>query len=180
MTTKILTMIMLLLIIVLSLFNENTGSMHRERDPNKLIGSFLPSLSVKSLSGEEFLLSSLHRQNELLIFFSTTCEHCLNELRFWNNASLTLHRSWDIRCISVNSAEETVEFLSAHSLKLPVVLAAHDDVREQFHINSVPSLFLIDTEGVISAYIAGSVNKEHLMKKLNGLIHTQTGSGLGK
>lgn len=171
MTSKILSMFMLLMIVLLIIVTEYAGSGRGESDPNGLIGARLPSLTVKSFSGQEIDLTGPHRLNQLLIFFSTECEFCLEELLFWNDHVAAADSVLELRCISVDPAEVTAKFLSDHSLDLPVYCADHTDVRQQFRITRVPSLFIADTEGIIKGYVAGTVDKRRLSRSLSMLLH---------
>jgi cytochrome c biogenesis protein CcmG/thiol:disulfide interchange protein DsbE len=173
---RILTIFMLALIVLLVIVNEKSWIRDQEPDPTELIGTKLPPLSVTTLSGEDTLLSDLQRQFGLLIVFSTTCEYCLEELRFWESKRMELSHVLDIRCISVNTAEMTTEFLSEHSIELPAYVADHTEIRERFRINRVPSLFIMNKEGIITAYYSGAVSKERIVEKLKELLHVQSGS----
>ncbi len=176
---RILTTFTLVLIVLLVIMNEKSWIRDRELDSTKLIGTKLPPLSVTTLLGEEILIPGLQRQNGLLIFFSTTCEYCIEELQFWNNMGMELSQSLDIRCISVNTAEETAEFLSEQSIELPAYTADHKEVRELFRINRVPTLFVVDKEGIIKATFAGSVNKERIMEKVKEILYEESGTRNG-
>ncbi|MBP6672985.1 MAG: TlpA family protein disulfide reductase [Bacteroidetes bacterium] len=173
MKPKILSMLMLLLIVLLIIVTEYAGSGRGESDPNGLIGILLPSLTVSSLSGQEIILTGPDRKNQLLIFFSTECEFCLEELLFWNEHKTAADSVLGVLCISVDPAEVTAKFLSDHSLDLPVYCADRTDVRQQFRITRVPSLFVADTEGIIKGYVAGAVDKQMLSRMLSELLHEQ-------
>lgn len=173
---RILTIIMLVLIVLLVIIDEQSLIRNREFDPAELIGTKLPPLSVKALSGKEIFLPGLQRQSGLLIFFSTSCAYCREELQFWNSMGRELNQSLEIRCISVNTAEETTAFLSEQSIELPAYTADHKAVRDRFRINRVPSLFVVDKEGTIKAYFAGSVNKERIIEQVKEILYEQSGS----
>lgn len=173
MKPKILSMFMLLLIVLLIIVTEYAGSDRGESDPNGLIGTLLPPLTVRSLTGQEIILAGPHRKDQILIFFSTDCEFCLEELLFWNEHKTAADSVLEILCISVDPPEVTAKFLLDHSLDLLVYCADQTDVRQQFRISRVPSLFVADKEGIIKAYVAGAVDKRSLSRMLSELLHKQ-------
>ena len=120
-------------------------------------GSRAPAFRLPRLEGGEATLAELTvRGRVLLVFFKVTCPVCQLTLPFLErmHASGTLQ----IRGISQNDAADTREFNSNLGVSFPALLDAEDEdfpASNAYGISSVPSMFLVESDCVISRVIEG-------------------------
>lgn len=124
-------------------------------------GSRAPGFRLSRLEGGEATLAELTaRGRVLLVFFKVTCPVCQLTMPFLErmHAMGTLAGTLQICGISQNDAAGTREFNSYFGVTFPMLLDAGDEdfpASNAYGISSVPSMFLVEPDGVISRVIEG-------------------------
>lgn len=120
-------------------------------------GSRAPGFRLSRLEGGEATLAELTaRGRVLLVFFKVTCPVCQLTLPFLER--LQTSGTLSICGISQNDADDTREFCSYFGVTFPMLLDAEDDdfpASNAYGISSVPSMFLVEPDGVISRVMEG-------------------------
>lgn len=127
------------------------------------VGDSSPTFFLRDLNGDDFFLSDYvgeprNRYNNqarkkvvILSFFATWCVPCKEELpelqsisnKYSNETLLTV-------LIDVNEKNDEVKnFVKSLDVQLPVLLDRYGKVSEGYDIISLPTLFIIDDEGII-------------------------------
>ena len=120
-------------------------------------GSPAPGFRLPRLEGGPATLAELTaRGRVLLVFFKVTCPVCQLTLPFLER----LHAMGTLAIcgISQNDAADTREFNSAFGVSFPTLLDAGDEdfpVSNAYGISSVPSMFLVEPDGMISRVMEG-------------------------
>ncbi|MCX6627013.1 MAG: TlpA disulfide reductase family protein [Candidatus Solibacter sp.] len=129
----------------------------RWQPPLRDSGSRAPGFRLSRLEGGEAALAELTAHGRvLLVFFKVSCPVCQLTLPFLER----LHTPGTLAVcgISQNDAASTREFNSYFGVSFPMLLDAEDEdfpASNAYGISSVPSMFLVERDGVISRVIEG-------------------------
>ena len=125
-------------------------------------GSRAPAFRLDRLDGGAVSLQELLSAGPvLLVFFKVTCPVCQLALPFLNR----IHSAGALTIfgVSQNDAEDTLDFNREYGITFPVLLDSEDGgfaVSNAFGISSVPTLFMVGSDGVISNVIEGWSKKD--------------------
>ena len=135
-------------------------------------GSRAPAFRLSRLEGGEVTLAELTAGGRVLLaFFKVTCPVCQLTMPFLER----LHASGGIEIcgISQNDPADTREFNTYFSATFPTLLDSEDDdfpVSNLYGISSVPTMFLVEPDGIISRVIEGWNRKD--MEALSAIAGT--------
>ena len=136
-------------------------SAHRNRQLLEA-GAHAPGFRLARLAGGEAGLGDLIATGPVLLaFFKITCPVCQLTLPFLDR--LNAPGSLAIYGISQNNPEDTAEFAQTYRLRFPMLLDAEESgfpASNAYGISSVPTLFLVETDGRISRVVEGWNRKE--------------------
>ena len=125
-------------------------------------GSRAPAFRLSRLEGGEVTLAELTAGGRVLLaFFKVTCPVCQLTAPFLER----LHASGGIAIygISQNDAADTREFNTYFGATYATLLDSEDDdfpVSNLYGISSVPTMFLVEPDGMISRVIEGWNRKD--------------------
>ena len=114
-------------------------------------GSTLPDFVIRDFRGRSHELSRMDHDYVLVMFWSTTCPHCLDlmpELHSW----YTLERDMDLEVVAISIDTSDAAFLEYTRTLHPRWIHAHEPmgwlgrVPSEYFIYSTPSLFLVDRD----------------------------------
>ena len=120
-----------------------------------LKGAQAPEFTLPDLNGKPVKSADLHQDRPaLLVFFKASCPVCQMTLPFLNRLLSKL----SVVAISQDDATVTQRFRARFGVTLPTLLddeAFGYPVSNQYRITNVPSLFLVEPDGLISLAVAG-------------------------
>ncbi|MFZ4622365.1 MAG: TlpA family protein disulfide reductase [Bacteroidota bacterium] len=157
--------LLLLVILTVICFEYYIGHNERSVTPLKA-GQRFPSIRVLSLQGKEEPFDARIRRRMVLVIFSTTCIHCLDEMKFWDEYASEVGDSVDVNAISADDPESTASFVKEHQIRFPVFTRASKDVADTLHVRSVPMIFFIDVERILRKVIVGNQPNERVIDQL--------------
>lgn len=140
------------------------------------LGSQIPSVVVTTLNGEDKNTETLITKKTVLVFFSTTCQHCKSELRILDSLHQEFKNSFDIIAFSANSQKETEQFVNEFDIPFPIFLDKKNDAKFQFRVILVPALFFISQQKRLLKYTAGELHPELLYTMLTSFASSQNDS----
>jgi peroxiredoxin len=126
-----------------------------------LVGSKVPPFMLRELSGREQSLDEiLLRGPVLLALYKISCPVCQLALPFLDRIA---NGSLQIVAISQDDAVATKRFQEKFGGRMTTLLDRKEDgypVSNAFGIAHVPTLFLVETDGVISTVVEGFVKAD--------------------
>ncbi len=128
------------------------------------IGTAAPDMKFKDIEGNEITLSALKGKRIVLDFFGTWCPPCKKEIpHFIKLRETTNPDELVIIGISNESAEELKAFADKHHINYLLASIPDEELPEPYSdIESVPTTFFIDRQGVIENVISGYHSFEEL------------------
>lgn len=130
------------------------------------VGTVAPDFELTTLSGQVIRLSQFQGQPVVVSIGATWCPACRREAPIVQN----LHETYpDLVVLSVDCREdaETVQtFADELDLTFPIALDYDGQVLKSYGVIAIPTLFFVDSEGVIQARIVEGVSEERLEKSL--------------
>lgn len=107
---------------------------------------------LDTINKETITLSSYRGNNlGLLIFWTTWCPFCVDQLRLLETKYPELSKA-GLEILAINageSANKVVKFFKGHNLPYPVLLDTRSFVATSFDVIGVPTYVLIDKNGYI-------------------------------
>jgi len=107
----------------------------------------------------------------MLNFWATWCPPCQAEMPELQ-AAHEAYASGGLVVLGVNQAEDraTVQaFLDERELDFPVVLDSQYEASQRYQVNSLPTTFFIDRDGVIREVVVGQMNAALLKQRLKSI-----------
>jgi len=138
-----------------------------------LLGRPAPDFMLRDLDGKQVQLSTLKGKVVLLDFWATWCGPCRVAMPQLNNLFQEF-RNQDVVMIGIdeNEDEQTVRnFIRQNGYEYPILLApTGDPVIENYSARAIPTLVLIDRNGLVADYKVGSETVETLRADLGRVL----------
>ena len=137
--------------------SERKGQLPNQAQPSlgnpkvDLMGKPAPIFKVKDLKGKELSLEKYRGQVVLLDFWATWCGPCIAELpNVQKTYSKYKDKKFQIIGISLDRSITALDtFLKKNSLPWKHYWDDEGKISNQYQVNAIPSMFLIDGKGVI-------------------------------
>jgi len=121
---------------------------------NPMIGKEAPEFSTLTLSGEILSMHKVRAKKKAIMFFwATWCPHCQTQIKDLNANKETFAKQ-DIKIILVDSGEipnAVQAYMSKYNIQMDTFLDFNSDIGKQYNIIGLPTYFLINQEGIITA-----------------------------
>jgi peroxiredoxin len=146
---------LLLLLFCLSVCGCSTGEEPPKTPPAKIaVDQAAPDFRLMDLKGREVNLGSLRDRPVLLVFGTTWCPYCKEEIpRIKEIHRQGREKKLEVLNIYINETESKVaEFAARYALPYPVLLDKDGKVAERYLVRGVPTLVLLDRQGKIVCY----------------------------
>ncbi len=129
----------------------------------------VPTLSLKSYSGETYTVSPKDHQVTLLVFWATWCEPCVMEI-----PSLVAlqgkYRGRGLRVLSVNmddaDGSKAKPIMDHFGLNYPVVIGSDETGNKMGGLWALPTSFIIGRDGILKDKIVGLQPEDVLESKI--------------
>lgn len=138
-------------------------------------GNLAPDFTLYNLQGEPLTLSDLKGKRVVLNFWATWCPPCEAEMPHMQKYYEQYKNEDNVEIVGVNLtyAREKVErvetFLKSYDITFPIVLEPDESVANQYRILTIPTTFMIDTEGRVQKKIEGPLDLDTLRENVTQL-----------
>jgi peroxiredoxin/outer membrane lipoprotein-sorting protein len=135
-----------------------------------LTGSRAANFMLKSLDGDQIALEETRGKVVVLDFWATWCPPCREELP--SVEKLRQEFSGKVEFYGINDEESgTVkDFLRKHAYAMTVLMDAKRQVHRQYGISAIPTMLIIDKQGVIREHFIGSRSEAKLRQALQTVL----------
>ena len=133
-----------------------------------LKGHPAPDFTLQTPEGETIALSDLRGKAVVLNFWATWCPPCRAEMPELQ-AAWEAYESGGLVVLGVNQAEDAAAvqaYRQELGLTFPVVLDSQYEAANLYSVNSLPTTFFIDRDGVIRDIVVGQMNAALLSERI--------------
>ncbi|GAA5417317.1 thiol-disulfide oxidoreductase ResA [Paraliobacillus ryukyuensis] len=135
------------------------------------IGNFAPDFTVETLKGEKISLKDYRGKQVMLNFWATWCPPCQAEIpemqQFYHDNDV------EVLAVNLTATESSVNavkvFTDEYGLLFPILLDKDDQLSTTYHIQPIPTTFMIDTKGIIQHKFFGALNQEQMEQALRSM-----------
>jgi peroxiredoxin len=133
---------------------------------SSLVGSPAPDFELYTLDGDSVTLSQFRGSPVLLELGATWCPDCIDTAPELQNLHET-HADLVVLSVDSNEAATTVQtFADKYRLTYTFALDSDGEVAELYQVWAIPTLFFIDSEGVIQDVMIETYSEEHIAEAL--------------
>ncbi|MFJ8262856.1 peroxiredoxin family protein [Rummeliibacillus sp. NPDC094406] len=147
-----------------------TASTNEKEDTTSQVEYVAPDFELKTLEGETVRLSDYIGKKVIINFWATWCPPCNEEVPHMQKV-YEEYKNQGVEILAVNvtnkdkGKEAIAQFVKEHGLTFEVLLDEEGFVGSTYQVLTLPTTYIIDTEGNMVDIIEGPMN-EAVMKKL--------------
>ncbi|NWQ40275.1 TlpA family protein disulfide reductase [Bacillus sp. EB106-08-02-XG196] len=128
-------------------------------------GNKAPDFQLKTLDDADVKLSDLRGKKVILNFWATWCPPCKAEIPHMRNFYVSSDKSKvEILAINLTTSEKNPKnvkgFVKDRNVTFPVLLDQDGDVGVQYQAITIPTSYLIDSQGIVRKKIVGPMDKD--------------------
>lgn len=135
------------------------------------VGFLAPDFTVPTLSGESFTLSDQRGRPVVINFWATWCPPCRAEIPFFQAAARKYNGQ--VSVVGVDDGEPAAlvaSFVNEMGMAYPIPLDEDSAVSRAYRVNSLPTTFFVDAEGVVQDIHIGIISQAVLEERINRLL----------
>lgn len=129
-------------------------------------GKSAPDFALTTLDGEAVRLSDYKGKKVILNFWATWCPPCRAEMpdmqKYYDEQAEG--ENVEILAVNLTTADKGMDkinaFVEEFSLTFPVPMDTEGDIGDLYQAASIPTSYMIDTEGRVQQKIVGPMNEE--------------------
>jgi len=127
------------------------------------VGKDAPMFTLPDLDGHRIDLATMRGKVVLLDFWATWCGPCIAEIPVIAKLAEDYRgRDLEIWGISDEKSDHVSEWMERQQQKLQTVIDRSGQASNQYHVQGIPSLVVIDREGKIVSYYLGNQSEQAL------------------
>jgi peroxiredoxin len=131
------------------------------------VGATAPDFELTALTGESVRLSQFRGQPVLLTFGTTWCPYCAKADPLLEDAYST-HTELAVVMVDSGETAKTIrEWGEKTGYTFTVLIDSNKAIQKRFAVDTYPTAFFIDEEGVIRAKLIGGVTSVSLSENLS-------------
>ena len=129
-------------------------------------GQIAPNFTLETLTGETVTLADFKGKKVILNFWATWCPPCRTEMPHFQDYYEQYAERDNVVILAANAtyndkgADHVQKFVNSFDLTFPILLMPEDSIFKRYEILSLPSTFMIDTEGRIQYHITGALDEK--------------------
>jgi cytochrome c biogenesis protein CcmG, thiol:disulfide interchange protein DsbE len=126
-------------------------------------GRRAPDISLPDTYGATVDLASYRGQPLLLVFWSTSCGICRQELPLLSRLAPRFHsKGIEVMAIHLGGGDEARDYLASNHIDLRSLIDADGVAGRAYHVSGIPKLVLIGSDGIIKRTTAGMADETFL------------------
>ncbi len=135
----------------------------------------LPEISLTDLSGKTISLNAYAGKPTLIVFWTTWCQPCKQEMAFLKTHASSLKKDDHITVVGVNmltselSKSDVSHFIQGKKIKFPILLDRDDQLTTALDVHTIPTSYLFNKKGKLVAKNEGPLETATLDKLINKL-----------
>lgn len=138
-------------------------------------GNKAPDFQLKTLNGTNVKLSELQGKKVILNFWATWCPPCKAEIPHMQDFYESRNKTEvEILAVNLTTSEKNPGnikgFLSERNVTFPVLLDQDGEIGDQYRAMTIPTSYVIDSNGIVRKKIVGPMDKE-MMEQLIGSVN---------
>lgn len=123
------------------------------------VGDMAPEIELKSMSGEQVVLSKLTGHPVIVDFWATWCGPCRQEFPALVR-TYKKYASQGLIVLGVNFEDENTDqgvlnFMSNTLVNFPVVRDTTNQIGSMYRVNALPTSFFVDKSGILRDVVVG-------------------------
>ncbi|WP_391120436.1 peroxiredoxin family protein [Psychrobacillus sp. L3] len=158
-----------------ALANEQLGTDLATDPANEGVGKgdSAPNFKLTTLEGKEVSLADYKGKKVVLNFWATWCPPCKAEMPHMQNyyEDMAVKENVEILAVNLDSGMDNVKaFQEDYALSFPILLDEEGKVGKIYQAITIPTTYIIDTNGTIQNKIVGPMDEQmltDLVKSLN-------------
>ncbi|EDL63176.1 peroxiredoxin family protein [Bacillus sp. SG-1] len=138
-------------------------------------GDAAPDFTLTTLSGEEVSLSDYKGKKVILNFWATWCPPCKAEMPHMQDYYEEYHEKANVEMLAVNlttidEGRAAIEgFVEEYGLTFPIPLDEEGTQGTIYQAQTIPTSYMIDTNGTIQHKIVGPMNKDMMIQLVDSM-----------
>jgi peroxiredoxin len=138
-------------------------------------GDQAPDFELTTLAGKKVKLSDYKGQKVILNFWATWCPPCKAEMPhmqkyYEKNADKENVEILAVNLTSMDEGRNAVQnFVDGYELTFPIPMDVDGDVGGEYRAFTIPTTYMIDTNGQIQHKIVGPMNEEMMGEMVSGM-----------
>lgn len=139
-------------------------------------GKLPPDFELETLTGEVVKLSDYKGKKVMLNFWASWCGPCKAEMPHMQNYYKKNKDKANVEMIAVNLTSQerkglggVENFINAYRLTFPVPLDKDGAIMDQYRVISIPTTYLLNTDGTIAQTFTAPVDEKTLAELIDQL-----------
>ena len=135
------------------------------------IGNVAPDFTLLNTKKDSVALSDYRGKNVILNFWASWCPPCKAEMPDMEEFYQKNQERLNVEIIAVNLTEmdqlkEVSAFIEDYGLSFPILLDKEINVAEQYMVTTIPTSYIIDTNGVIQQKVIGPMSYDWMVEQI--------------
>ena len=147
-----------------------------EDKPGLKKGDTPPDFELSTLDGDVVKLSDLKGKKVVLNFWASWCGPCKAEMPHMQKYYKKNSKKKNVEILAVNlttgekmGIEGVEKFIDAYGLTFPIPMDSKGIVGDQYQVMTIPTTYMIETDGTIAHKIIGPMDEKKLKELVNNL-----------
>jgi len=136
------------------------------------IGAPAPKLSLTTLEGEPVSLERLHGRVIVLDFWATWCAPCREQMPCIEKLRAEFADAVQFYGVNDEESKTVQDFLKKNHYETPVLMDVHYEAHRSYGIHAIPTLFIIDADGIVRMHIVGSATEARIRKAIESALNS--------
>jgi peroxiredoxin/outer membrane lipoprotein-sorting protein len=137
-----------------------------------LVGLTAADFTLKSLDGESRRLSDFRGKVVVVDFWATWCPPCRRELPVLQKLRADYAGKVEFVGVGDEDARTLREFLKSKHYEMETLVDGKREVHRQYGVRAIPTMLIIDPQGVIRQHFIGSRGEAEMRKAIQAVLGT--------